>query len=92
MNCWAFGRSMLDELVARFPRWFSENAEKNPLKCEYFLPSVANALIQEGKASVRVLPCTETWYGITYKKDLPNVIAAIAALREKEVYPKIMLD
>ena len=92
MNCWAFGRSMLDELVARFPRWFSENAEKNPLKCEYFLPSVANALIQEGKASVRVLPCTETWYGITYKDDLPNVIAAIAALREKGVYPKIMLD
>ena len=83
---------MLDELVARFPCWFAENEKKNPLKGEYFLPSVANALIQEGRASVRVLPCTETWYGITYQDDLPSVIAAIAALREKGVYPEIMLD
>lgn len=92
MNCWAFGREMLDELVARFPGWFSENVDKNPLKSEYFLPSVANALIQESKASVRVLPCTETWYGITYKEDLPNVIAAIAALREQGIYPEQLLD
>ncbi len=92
MNCWAFGREMLDELVARFPRWFAENEKKNPLKGEYFLPSVANALIQEGRATVRVLPCTETWYGITYKEDLPFVIDAIAALREKGVYPETLLD
>ena len=92
MNCWAFGREMMDELVARFPAWFAENAEKNPVKGEYFLPSVANALIQEGLATVRVLPCTETWYGITYKEDLPFVIDAIAALREKGVYPETLLD
>lgn len=92
MNCWGFGRSMLDELVARFGPWFAENVEKNPLKAEYFLPSVANALIQEGLASVRVLPCSETWYGITYKEDLPNVIDAIAALREKGIYPETLLD
>ena len=92
MNCWAFGRSMLDELVARFGPWFAENVEKNPLKAEYFLPSVANALIQEGLATVRVLPCSETWYGITYKEDLPNVIDAIAALRKAGVYPETLLD
>ena len=92
MNCWAFGREMMDELVARVPAWFAENAEKNPVKGEYFLPSVANALIQEGRATVRVLPCTETWYGITYKEDLPFVIDAIAALREKGVYPETLLD
>ena len=92
MNCWAFGREMMDELVARFPAWFAENAEKNPVKGEFFLPSVANALIQEGRATVRVLPCTETWYGITYKEDLPFVIDAIAALRRKGVYPETLLD
>ena len=92
MNCWAFGHELLGELVARFPAWFAANVEKNPLKGEYFLPSVASALIHEGKASVRVLPCSETWYGITYQDDLPNVIAAIAALREKGVYPEKLLD
>ena len=92
MNCWGFGAQMLSELVKRFGAWFAENVEKNPLKAEYFLPSVANALIQEGLASVRVLPCSETWYGITYQEDLPTVIKAIAALREKGVYPETLLD
>lgn len=92
MNCWAFGHEMLDELVARFPDWFAENVERNPLKCEYFLPSVANSLIKEGKASVRVLPCTETWHGITYKEDLPEVIEAIASLRTQGFYPNTLLD
>jgi dTDP-glucose pyrophosphorylase len=92
MNCWAFGREMLDELVARFPRWFAENAKVNPLKGEYFLPSVANALIQEGKASVRVLPCTETWHGVTYREDLPEVIRSIAAMRAQGLYPETLLE
>ena len=92
MNCWAFGHQMLDELVARFPAWFAESALANPLKAEYFLPSVANALIQEGLGSVRVLPCTETWYGITYKEDLPCVIDAIAAMRAQGLYPETLLD
>ena len=92
MNCWAFGRRMLDELVARFPRWFAEAVQKDPLRAEYFLPSVANALIQEGRASVRVLPCAETWHGITYQEDLPDVIAAVAALRAQGVYPASLLD
>ena len=92
MNCWAFGREMMDELVARFPAWFAANLESNPIKGEYFLPSVANALIREGKATVRVLPCTETWYGVTYKEDLPEVVRAIAKLREEGKYPETLLD
>ena len=92
MNFWGFQKQMLDELVRRFPAWYAENAEKNPLKCEYFLPSVANALIQEGLARVRVLPCHETWHGVTYKEDLPDVIGYIASLRERGVYPETLLD
>ena len=92
MNCWAFGHSMLDELNGRFPAWFAENVQKNPLRCEYFLPSVANALIKEGLASVSVLPCEEVWHGITYQEDLPDVIAAITELRSKGVYPEGLLD
>ncbi len=92
MNFWGFQKQMLDELVRRFPAWYAENAEKNPLKCEYFLPSVANALIQEGLARVRVLPCHETWHGVTYKEDLPDVIGYIASLRERGVYPESLLD
>ena len=92
MNFWGFGQQMLQELVARFPAWYAENVARNPLKCEYFLPSVANALIEEGKAAVRVLPCHEIWHGITYQADLPDVIAYIASLRERGIYPETLLD
>ena len=92
MNFWGFGRSMMEELQRRFPAWLDENLPKNPEKCEYFLPLVANALIKENEGSIRVLNCHETWHGITYKEDLPDVIAAIAKLREEGVYPETLLD
>ena len=92
MNFWGFAPQMLFELVRRFPAWYAENVEKNPLKCEYFLPSVANAVIQEGLGRVRVLPCCEVWHGVTFKEDLPDVIAYIASLRERGVYPEYLLD
>ena len=92
MNCWGFGQQMLRELVDRFPAWYAENVKENPLKCEYFLPSVANALIEEGKATVRVLPCREVWHGITYQEDLPDVVNYIASLRERGIYPEALLD
>ena len=37
MNCWAFGREMMDELRDRFPAWLRENLAVNPEKAEYFL-------------------------------------------------------
>ena len=92
MNFWGFGPSMMDELERRFPAWLDENLPKNALKCEYFLPFVANALIQEGVGSVRVLNCHETWHGITYREDMPDVVNYIAGLRRDGVYPEALLD
>lgn len=92
MNCWGFGRAMLEELAQRFPAWLDANLPVNPLKCEYFLPFVANALIHEGTGTVRVLPCHESWYGVTYKEDLAGVIAAVASMRRSGLYPETLLD
>lgn len=92
MNCWAFSNSMMDELAERFPAWLDENVPNNPMKCEYFLPFVANALIKAGEGKVRVLNCRETWYGVTYKEDLASVKAAVARLRAEGVYPQKLMD
>ena len=92
MNCWAFGPEMMDELKARFPAWLEENLAVNPEKCEYFLPFVANALIQEQRGRIRVLDCEETWYGITYREDLESVKEAIARMRSEGRYPETLLD
>ena len=80
------------ELEARFPVWLDESLKTNPLKGEYFLPSVANACIEENLATVQVLNCHEQWYGMTYKEDMENVKAAIRGMREKGLYPETLLD
>lgn len=92
MNCWAFGNSLLGELYDGFAPWLEKNVPVNPLKCEYFLPFKVNDMIKENKASVALLNCTETWYGITYKDDMETVVSAIARLREKGIYPDTLLD
>ena len=92
MNFWGFSKTMLDELAGRFGAWFDANVPGNPLKSEYFLPSVANAVIKEGLGSVRVLPCHETWHGVTYREDLPDVIEYIASLRREGKYGEKLLD
>ena len=92
MNCWAFGNSMLRELVDRFPAWLDANLPVNPIKCEYFLPFVVDDLIKENRASVRLLNCTETWYGMTYKEDMETVKNAVRKMRENGIYPEQLLD
>ena len=83
---------MLFRSCQRFPGWLDENLPVNPLKAEYFLPFVTNACIQDGSAVVKVLPCHEQWYGMTYKEDMESVKAAIRGMREKGVYPEALLD
>jgi len=48
----------------------------------------AEALIEEGKATVRVLGTTERWYGVTYQDDLPKVQQAMVCMRECGMYPE----
>ena len=92
MNCWGFGRDMLRQLVRRFPAWLDENLPVNPLKAEYFLPFVANSMIQDGSGCVHILECTESWHGITYREDMPSVVEAITKMRESGTYPETLLD
>ena len=88
MNMWGFTASILKELKERFPLFLKENLKKNPLKCEYFLPSVVGELLEEGKATVEVLKSEDKWYGVTYKEDKPVVVAAIQKLKDEGKYPQ----
>ena len=88
MNMWAFSHSILDEMRERFITFLNTRAVENPLKAEYYLPSVPDALIREGKARVHLLETEERWYGVTYHEDLAAVQAAMARLRAQGVYPE----
>lgn len=90
MNFFGFKPRFLDEIWARFPAFLDRNLPKNPEKCELFLPSLVTSEIEAGTARVKMLPCSEVWYGVTYHDDLPSVIEALAALRAQGVYPVVL--
>ena len=88
MNMWGFTRSILDEIKEGFPAFLEKGLKENPMKCEYFLPSVVSDLLGEERATVSVLTSADKWYGVTYKEDKPVVVAAIKKLKEEGLYPE----
>ena len=88
MNVWGFPADFMNELKERFPGFLKENLEKNPLKCEIYLPFVVNDLMKEGKARVQVLTTPDLWHGITYHQDKANFEQAVQELKNKGVYPQ----
>lgn len=92
MNMWGFSNSILDELQARFPVFLEKGIAENPMKCEYFLPSVVEELLDEKKATVRVCKSPDQWYGVTYREDKPAVVEAVRKMKECGLYPERFLD
>ena len=88
MNLWGFQKSYLEEAWAGFPAFLDKAIAENPLKGEYFLPTVVSNLLSQHKARVKVLRSNDKWYGVTYREDKPTVEAALADLREKGLYPE----
>ena len=88
MNMWGFTEGFLKELESRFVSFLKKDMPENPLKSEYFLPSVVSELLSEGKATAQVLKTPDKWFGVTYKEDKPDVVKAFAALKAAGVYPE----
>jgi len=88
MNMWGFTRSILDEIKKGFPSFLDRGLSENPMKCEYFLPSVVSRLLAEERATVAVLKSRDKWYGVTYKEDKPVVMAAIGKMKADGLYPQ----
>ena len=87
LNLWGLTRSFIDEAEKRFPAFLDKAIAENPLKGEFFLPSVISELIGEGKARAKVLRSADKWYGVTYQADKPVVVAAIAEKTAAGLYP-----
>ena len=90
MNFWGFTRPMMDEAYARFPAFLTKTLAENPLKGEYFLPSIVQEQIDEGLARVKVLSSQDQWYGVTYKEDKETVVDALRRMKDHGLYPDIL--
>ncbi len=91
LNTWGFTPAIFDELLSRFSVFLDIN--KNDLqRAEFFLPDVIGQLLQEKKASVKVLLSGEKWYGVTYKEDRPLIVQALEDMTLRGIYPMKLWD
>ena len=88
MNLWGFTPSFVTAAQEGFADFLRQNLPVNPLKCEYYLPSVVSAALADGRAEVRVLTSTDKWYGVTYREDKPALMAALKAMTDAGTYPE----
>ena len=88
MNFWGFPARMMDALAEGFPAFLTKSIAENPLKGEYFLPSVVESQIDDEGATVRVLTSTDRWFGVTYKEDRQTVVDSLQSMKDKGLYPE----
>ena len=85
MNIWGFKPSIFPVLEEKFTQFLK--TEINKPKSEMYIPSVVFEMIDEEKATVKVLKTDSPWFGVTYKEDKPTVVNKIKSLIEKGDYP-----
>lgn len=86
MNMWGFGPDIFTKLEPLFRDWLTENG--SALKSEFYIPLVVSELIDSKQAVLKVETSSASWFGVTYKEDKPQVVAAIANLVQSGVYPE----
>ncbi|MDA0322192.1 MAG: sugar phosphate nucleotidyltransferase [Verrucomicrobia bacterium] len=85
MNMWGFKPSLFSHLQSAFLEFLRSSG--NELKSECLIPAVVDALVQNSDVSVRVLPTSSPWFGVTNPDDKPKVVAAIQRLIDQGEYP-----
>lgn len=88
MNMWGFTTKFVEEVENRFVNFLETTAKEDPMKGEFYIPKVVDALIREGSASVKVMSSQDKWYGVTYQEDKPMVKEGIKSLMERGLYPE----
>ena len=85
MNMWGFTPEYFEMAEQGFIQFLKTNEKE--LKAEYYIPTMVNNAIIEGKATCKVLDTPSKWFGVTYAEDRPQVVMKINELVHKGIYP-----
>lgn len=85
MNCWGFTPALFPHLERAFADFLK--ARGQDAKSEFAIPTVVDQLIADGIATVRVVPTSARWLGMTYPQDRSLVREGIQRLVDAGVYP-----
>lgn len=86
MNFWGFTPAVFGQLDERFADFL--RARASDAKAEFYLPTALSDLNERGEAKIDLLHSSDSWFGITYREDLPAAKAAVRRLVERGGYPE----
>lgn len=85
MNFWGFHANFMDAAYDMFVDFVKANKENT--RSEFYIPLIANNLIQSGAIDLEVLQSEDRWFGVTYQADRPMVVEALVNLANEGIYP-----
>ncbi len=86
MNLFVFTKDIIDRLKEQFPIFLRDNIDN--LKSEFLIPEEVSRLVENGKATLKLIGTPSVWYGVTYREDKPAVVKALKELTDKGLYKK----
>ncbi len=88
MNMWGFTPDFFELLENGFSA-FMDNVGDDK-KAEFLLPTFIGKLLEEKTVAVKVLPCNDRWFGMTYKEDIPTVAEEFSKLLSVGIYNELL--
>lgn len=88
MNFWCLHPSVFD-LAAKMFSEFPKNNMDN-IKAEFFIPLLGDEFVNVEGGTIKVIPTSAQWFGVTYKEDAPVVKASLNGLIETGEYPSAL--
>jgi dTDP-glucose pyrophosphorylase len=85
LNIWGFSPTIFTHLRRELVLFLE--AQRHDQKAEFFIPTVVNTLVNQGRQRLKVLRTPDSWFGITYREDRPRVMENIRRLIGQGDYP-----
>ena len=86
MNFWGFTPALFPQLKTQFEAFLKKSGGEQKSEC--YIPSTVNDLVLAGQAKVKVLRTNDSWFGVTYREDRPQVVESIRQLIAQGKYPE----
>ena len=90
MNFWGFTSALFPQIKTEFEKFLQKSGGEQKSEC--YIPATVGALVTAGKAKVKVLRSPDSWFGVTYREDRPQVVESIRQLIFKGEYPEKLWD
>ena len=87
MNMWGFHKDLLTRMDDYFTA-FLKDIKPEDIKAECLLPIMVGEFLANGELSVKAVPSSDKWFGITYAADRELVMNKLKELHDGGSYPE----